>query len=344
MITKSSTLTTFMTIAMIASFKPASIVAMTATTSSTSSSSISPSPTSSSSSPLTEQYFPGSKSITPDDLRALSRQLGTHRSVAQASIGVPSNCKCQYNYPQAFLLDPIPPPRTEHALQRMSSSLLKLTCPLLVEAIDELEDEGGIEQLNQKLLSEGESGDDNNEKGREIVEGKNKSSSNNSRWVEAAIHANKVHASSRNEILMHKFNNNKEDMDLALHSKLGERGAVYFKTAGVAGMTSTTTTVKDLKCLHAHVADTLFRGDADAPIGSKVLQNLNVPVEGANDCWKRCCPPSDIISSAVGDDNVQEDDVVIPAAPAPRNKQRKKRVKEIARKKRRREEAEKKKE
>lgn len=36
----------------------------------------------------------------------------------------------------------------------MSSGLFRLSCPLLVQSIDQLEDEGGIEDVNASLASD----------------------------------------------------------------------------------------------------------------------------------------------------------------------------------------------
>ena len=46
-----------------------------------------------------------------------------------------------------------------------------------------------------------------------------------------------------------------------------------------------------VKCLHAHVGDTLVRGRDSNPIGELVmarLQQLGVPLDGTDDCWKLC--------------------------------------------------------
>lgn len=45
----------------------------------------------------------------------------------------------------------VPLTKTE---RQVSSGLFRLSCPLLVQAIDQLEDEGGIENVNARLASD----------------------------------------------------------------------------------------------------------------------------------------------------------------------------------------------
>ncbi len=50
----------------------------------------------------------------------------------------------------------------------------------------------------------------------------------------------------------------------------------------------------EVKCLHAHLADHLVRGDANR-VGARVVKLLSdegVTLEGEEECWKqRCGPP-----------------------------------------------------
>jgi hypothetical protein len=59
---------------------------------------------------------------------------------ACAAIGIPQTCACRHGFPQAFAMDPF------HA-GWFNLGLLKLTCPLLVQDVDTLEDDGMIHQV-----------------------------------------------------------------------------------------------------------------------------------------------------------------------------------------------------
>lgn len=90
-------------------------------------------------------HFPGAVPINATDIQTLIHQTN-QASPASAIIGKPATCQCIHGYTQAFSLDPIP-----MAGNRLNSGLLKLTCPLLVNAIDALEDDGFIAKINEKL-------------------------------------------------------------------------------------------------------------------------------------------------------------------------------------------------
>jgi hypothetical protein len=221
--------------------------------------------------------FPNSIPALQSDVESFIRQTG-QISPAKAAIGVPSSCACRHGFPQAFAMDPI------HS-GRVNSGLLKLTCPLLVRAVDSLEDEGMISVFNERLKA-------------------------NNSFQEATDDAHTVHAASRKELL------NDEEVD-AVRLKLGECGTTAFLEAGVAGASAGST---DVKCLHAWLADSLFRGET--PMGKAVAKELvdrGVDMTGILTCNVACDPRSSTTSEP----------------PVPRNKQRLKRGKAIARRKRR---------
>jgi hypothetical protein len=173
---------------------------------------------------------------------------------------------------------------------RINSGLLKLTCPLLVKAVDSLEDDGMIDELNKRL-------------------------SGSQALQDSMTSAHLVHAKARKEIL------NTEDMTV-IQSKLGERGAISFLEAGVAAASSSS---MDAKCLHAWLADYLFR-PGDTLLGDAVareLEDRGVDLTGTLTCGAFCDPSS---SSN-------------PDPPVPRNKQRLRTGRENQRKKRRKLEA-----
>lgn len=230
--------------------------------------------------PRRQSIFPNSNDVTTKHIEVFIRQTG-QANAGSAAIGVPTQCACRHNFPQVFTLDPLPNDR------RMNSGLLKLSCPLLVRAVDQLEDEGCIAQFNKRV--------------------------EDSRKLQDAMRdAHKVHAKIRMVLL------DTEDQRQALKLRLGDQGADFFLSAGVAG--ASPEAVSDVKCLHAWLGDYLFRGAEASPLGALVaelLQERGIDIRGTIDCQSYCDPLSSL-----------------PAAPpTPRNKQRLKTTKERNRRK-----------
>ena len=247
--------------------------------------------------------FPSSKQTTDRDIAVLRRQTG-QTAPANAAIGRPAVCACRHGFPQAFAMDPLP---ASTGGGRLNSGLVKLTCPLLVRAVDALEDEGGIDEFNERLRTD-------------------------AAWRNSASFAHKLHEEVRNTLL------NDEDVD-AIRRKLGVRGTDAFMSAGVAG--SSAGSIVDAKCLHAWLADYTFRGPTiiingkdehdDDPgheplLGRAVAEGLKMrgaETTGTEGCFVLCDPCSN----------------ESPSPPRPRNKQRLKTGKETARRRRRRKES-----
>ena len=233
--------------------------------------------------------FPNSIDTTPSDLQIMQRQTG-QSAPTEAAIGVPSSCNCRHGFPQAFAMDPMPA-----STGRMNSGLIKLTCPLLVNAIDALEDEGMISSLNENM-------------------------ERNEYMQRNAKNIHGEHAQIRKEMIV----GNDEQMD-DLQRRLGENGASAFLNSGVAGSTLDSL---DVKCMHAWMGDYLFRShdgrgssSSSSPLGKAICEALTekgVDRNGTLNCNMYCDCKS-----------------VLPAAPPnPRNKQRHKSQKEVARRKR----------
>ena len=261
--------------------------------------------------------FPGAVPITESDKETCAKQTG-QVAPSNALVGKPSQCRCKHGYPQAFSLDPVPPTQQfkRSAINRVNSGLLKLTCPLVVNAVDVLEDEGFIDKMNS-ILAATEEGE----------------------LVQCMEDAHAIHSSTRKKLIFGgntegTFDDN-ENFQM-LKSKLGDKGAEYFLESGVAGA-NPLSKKKDVKCLHAWLADYLFRiADGEAcedgmtrnhPIGEAILLSLEergVDFTGTDSCYHVCSGGVD----AEGGDGA----VTIPIA---RNKQRKKKDKEIERRRRR---------
>lgn len=254
--------------------------------------------------------FPNSQQATPDNIITLMRQTG-QSNPSKAAIGVPTTCQCQHGFPQAFAMDPL-------FANRINSGLLKLTCPILVRAIDELEDSGIMETLNEEILQQKSTGN---------------------RMLEEMNERHAVHAEVRRDLL------SQEELD-HIPSKLGERGTKSFLEAGVAGA-SPAVPKKDVKCLHAWLADALFMDNKNTGImGDRITHELaaasllpsssegesskkiSANLSGTSDCHVFCNPTA---SEGLAD------------PPKPRNKLRLRTGKEIGRRKRRKQEQQQKK-
>ena len=159
------------------------------------------------------------------------------------------------------------------------SGLTRLSCPLLCQAIDEYEGEGGVRQMSDWLRS----------KDRDREEG----------WKrEGYEKANEMQKKIRMELA-------KDDKD-KLVSSMGEYNAQRFMESGVAGIPSSQT--YNVKCIHAHVADHLCRtstSDANNTMGQQtrqskedgniignhalqILEERGVPILGNDVCWQQC--------------------------------------------------------
>jgi hypothetical protein len=237
-------------------------------------------------------FFPNAVPVTSQDTAVLQKQTG-QVAPGLAAIGVPSTSKCQHGYPQVFLLNPIVDNK------RMNSGLVKLSCPLLVRAIDEMEDEGYISKFTEWVQQE--------EKVQTSVQ-----------------ESHNIHATVRKQLIRSDDNDNNNSTTTALQSltdKLGENGAQAFLNSGIAGASIDK---PDVKCLHAWLGDYLYRS-TDNILGEEIAhvleQERGIPMCGTADCHKFCNPTS----------------TVLVEPPKPRNKQRLKTKKELTRRKRNKE-------
>jgi hypothetical protein len=110
----------------------------------------------------------------------------------------------------------------------VSSGMLRLSCPHLVKAVDELEKEGALDHFDGKLAKE--------EEGRVL---RASFSDTNEAW-----------RSIRKEAVT-------EQDRQTMNDRLGKEGAKHLMESGIIGCTIGKLQVK---CLHAHIADHLLRG------------------------------------------------------------------------------------
>jgi hypothetical protein len=165
----------------------------------------------------------------PDERATIERrQLG--RRVA--GLFAVEKVRCKHGYPRAFVSYPVS--------DGISSGMLRLSCPHLVKAIDEIERKGAIDEFDAVLQ------DKNLGKGlRQNFEETNKA------WRD-------IRYSAVTE----------EDRQM-MDKKLGVEGAANLMESGIIGCTPGKLQVK---CLHAHVADQLLRGTNE--IGAMTMKRL----------------------------------------------------------------------
>jgi hypothetical protein len=139
--------------------------------------------------------------------------------------------------------------------------MLRLSCPHLVQEIDEYENNGGgIEYFNSLLK------DENNQQGKLLRE--NFKDINNS-WKRI-----------RNKAITDNDRN-------FLNEQLGPLNANNLINSGLIGISINRT--DDVKCLHAQIADTLIRGPNCNKIGDLALKKLNENGCDTNGCEKKKC-------------------------------------------------------
>ena len=235
--------------------------------------------------------------------------------------------------------------------------------------VDLLEDEGFMKEINEKLISGKHSMSGNDA----IVDvGVDCSHSEQDgdigkAWVKCMDDAHSVHANTRQRLILgqeisspanylqaftndesNNTDNGNESPIQILTSKLGERGAASFLEAGVAGASPLAKT-PDVKCLHAWLADYLFRkntrndadsADVDHPIGEAIVEALalrGVDISGTDSCHRVCGGGSGACDgSSSGSNDISDDVSISVSVPIARNKQRKRKYKELERRRRRR--------
>jgi len=189
--------------------------------------------------------LPTSKAPSSSDLQVIEERHLDHK--VTGVYGVEAGL-CKYNIPRAFIQYPCG--------GRISSGMIRLSCPHLVKEIDLFEKDGGIEYMNS-ILNQDESLQNN------------------------FIDINKKHA----EIRYAATTNEEREL---MNTKLGLDGASNLLKSGIIGVTPTK--VDDIKCIHAQVADFLLRGNNE--IGRKSLEYLEkergVDIRGCNTCSQQC--------------------------------------------------------
>ena len=155
----------------------------------------------------------------------------------------------RYGYPQVAATAPV---SRRGERWDIFPTVYWLTCPLLARAISRLEAQGWILRYEERLAQE-------------------------PAFAAAMDAAHKAAARDRLRRVPQELQERLEQEHPRQWRALSE--------TGVAGIRSHT----GVKCLHAHVADFIGRGDN--PIGQAVLEQLaaeDVPINGTDACWQWC--------------------------------------------------------
>lgn len=184
--------------------------------------------------------------------------------------------RCKHGHPQAFAFDPVRRAPWAFGTERKSkleSGLFRLSCPLLVKAVDEWEAEGAVKRINEEVVS-GTDGSGTNQGGAD----------GSLAALLAEAHAG--HAKAREELIGDRM---PELLDAAEAAGEQQQHVVNMVLAsGIAGQTRTKT---DIKCVHAQLGDHLCRSASNG-VAAELLRRLEVDrkveVHGNDDCCNQC--------------------------------------------------------
>lgn len=157
--------------------------------------------------------------------------------------------RCRYGYPQVILTEPLH--RRGHRWE-VFPTVFWLTCPLLHRAISTLEAEGRIRRFEERIAND----------------------------ADFAARMERAHAAAA----AHRVSLVPEELRRELEAARPREARALAET-GIAGIRGR----GGVKCLHAHFADFIGRGDN--PVGQHVLhllQERGVPLDGTDECWRFC--------------------------------------------------------
>ena len=181
-------------------------------------------------------------SLTPptaEDVRVIEeRQLG-HRMSNIVGVGG----RCKHGYPQAFAFDPIDRVKHKngkwhHRKSRIEGGMFRLSCPLLVKAVDEWEAQGAVREVNAEVEAS--------------VAGPQPD------LVKMLDEAHAAHAAARHVIIGERLSQLMRDAEADGPQQL--KTVRHVLSSGVAGQTRSKA---DIKCVHAQLADGLCRSNSN---------------------------------------------------------------------------------
>ena len=200
---------------------------------------------------------------TDKDVKTIEHQL--FHTVKKSQVFCTSSKLCKHGHAQAFGLHPT------NGIKPVSG-MFRLTCPLLVQAIDKWENEhAGVRVMSDWLRI-----NDNR--------GANTTGLTKDQKKTGYDMANQAQKDIRMELA-------REDIE-RLKSSMGEYNAKRFLESGIAGIPADQT--YNVKCIHAHVADYLCRSSSNNDaniIGKHALQTLQqkgLEILGNDICCQQC--------------------------------------------------------
>lgn len=218
--------------------------------------------------PADVQLPAGSQPPTAEDVAALELQIGHSLPM----VGAPES-KCKHGFPQAIVLHP-------WGGSKMGNGLTRLTCPMLVQAIDAWEAEDAIGEFNARMR-DGEFGGPAELcvhvawRRRDHPFRRHRHSP-----LPASQRANADVAAAKQRMCPEGT-----PAFVAAETAVGIRAVRGALGSGIAGMTIAHD-VPDVKCLHAQAADFICRGDN--AIGEAVMDRLRTE-RGVDTCGTASC-------------------------------------------------------
>jgi len=205
--------------------------------------------------------YPGMTALSKEDLgcieqRHLYRTVahGEAREFARQVVG--AGKRCRHGWPQAIVYDPLY--REKPGKSFRLGDTTRLTCPLLVTAIDKLEKRGAMERYNERLAPGAE-------------------------WDGQLKQVNEAHRLLRLELIGDRSEELSE-----VRTLLGEEAFAIAMRSGLASLRPEAK--PDVKCLHAQVADELVRngGNRIAQQALRDIEDQGVPIHGSEECCDNC--------------------------------------------------------
>ena len=208
-----------------------------------------------------------------DDARAVATCGASDEATARKQLG--HACaqaiggearRCRHGYSRALLYAPASTTTTDaRAALKAEHALSRLSCPELIEAVDAWEREGGIHAVAAAC--------DADESLFQSLERAHRDAPRVRNWLVGEETSARV-----------REGETKTDFIVNRTGLVG---------VSLEALTSQKTW-KKVKCLHAHIADTLVRGRGKNAVGAFALDVLRtrrgVDVDGTPECWRRCAP------------------------------------------------------
>lgn len=193
-----------------------------------------------------EKYFKKGKSLDEKDLHCIETR---QRFKATPDLFAVDKELCQYGFPRVYVRYPFS--------ESFQTGYMRLSCPHLIKAVDHLEAKGGLQRFDKLLQSDSPRGEEYRENFLKV----------NDTW---------------NKIFNDLMTDFMRDLGLKFLEKFKTSESFkYFLDTGFIGISKRD--VDQAKCLHAHLADHLIRGDNKiGELVEKELMHNGVSTKGCN--------------------------------------------------------------